>query len=110
MAPEEYYIECLSHASYLIGDERTGRAIAVDRRRDKDTWVSVCPGVGRHVGSVMKSVTASERCTCGDDSVRRSDRNKASSGLYAAADRDWLAVASRSNTAGLYTPVLPNKE
>jgi hypothetical protein len=110
MAPEQYYIEYLSPASYLIGDERTGRAIVVDRRRDKDTWVSVSPGVGRHVSSVMKSVTASERCTCDYDSVRRSDRNKASSGLYAGADRDSLAFASRSNTAGLYTPVLPNKE
>jgi hypothetical protein len=77
----QYYIDCLSHASYLIGDEKTGRAIAVDPRRDKDTWVSVCPGVGRHVSSVMKSVPASERCTCDDDSVRRSDRGKAASGL-----------------------------
>jgi hypothetical protein len=109
MILEQYYIECLSHAC-LIGDEKTGRAIAVDPRRDKDMWVSVCPGVGRHVSSVMKSVPASEGCTCGDDSVRRSDRTKASSGLYSAADRDWLAVPLRSNTAGLYTPVLPNKE
>ncbi|MCW2688458.1 MAG: baeB 2, partial [Mycobacterium sp.] len=68
MILEHYYIECLSHASYLIGDEKTGRAIAVDPRRDKDTWVSVCPGVGRHVSSVMKSVPASERRTCDDDS------------------------------------------
>jgi len=108
MILEQYYIECPSHAC-LIGDAKTGRAIAVDPRRDKDTWVSVCPGVGRHVSSVMKSVPASERCTCDDDSVRRSDR-KASSGLYFAADRDSLAFPSRSNTAGLYTPVLPNKE
>jgi hydroxyacylglutathione hydrolase len=44
MILEQYYIECLSRASYLIGDEKTGRAIAVDPRRDTDTWVSVCPG------------------------------------------------------------------
>ena len=34
MILEQYYIECLSHASYLIGDETTGRAAVVDPRRD----------------------------------------------------------------------------
>ncbi|OZF04321.1 MBL fold metallo-hydrolase [Rhodococcus sp. 15-2388-1-1a] len=34
MLLEQYYLECLSHASYLIGDQRTGRAIVVDPRRD----------------------------------------------------------------------------
>ncbi|OZF39851.1 MBL fold metallo-hydrolase [Rhodococcus sp. 14-2483-1-1] len=34
MILEQYYLECLSHASYLIGDETTGRAIVVDPRRD----------------------------------------------------------------------------
>ena len=26
----QYYLECLSQASYLIGDETTGRAVVVD--------------------------------------------------------------------------------
>lgn len=30
----QYYLGCLSHGSYLIGDESTGRAIVVDPRRD----------------------------------------------------------------------------
>ena len=34
MILEHYYIECRSHASYLIGDETTGRAVVVDPRRD----------------------------------------------------------------------------
>ncbi|WP_338889327.1 rhodanese-like domain-containing protein [Rhodococcus sovatensis] len=34
MILEQYYLECLSHASYLIGDEQTKRAIVVDPRRD----------------------------------------------------------------------------
>ena len=25
----QYYLECLSHASYLIGDESSGRAVVV---------------------------------------------------------------------------------
>src|SRR6201993_1921701 len=34
MILEQYYIECLSHASYLIGDQTSGRAAVVDPRRD----------------------------------------------------------------------------
>lgn len=35
----QYYIECLSHASYLIGDETTGRAIVMDPRRDTTEYL-----------------------------------------------------------------------
>ena len=35
----QYYLDCLSQASYLIGDESTGRAIVVDPRRDIDEYV-----------------------------------------------------------------------
>ena len=31
---EQYYLECLSQASYLIGDEMTGKALIIDPRRD----------------------------------------------------------------------------
>ncbi|MGC0420065.1 MBL fold metallo-hydrolase [Embleya sp. AB8] len=31
---KQYYLDCLSHASYLIGDRGTGRAVVVDPRRD----------------------------------------------------------------------------
>ncbi|GAA2538242.1 MBL fold metallo-hydrolase [Mycolicibacterium diernhoferi] len=30
----QYYLDCLSHASYLIADENTGRAVVVDPQRD----------------------------------------------------------------------------
>lgn len=30
----QYYLDCLSHASYLIADETTGRAVVVDPQRD----------------------------------------------------------------------------
>ena len=30
----QHYLACLSHASYLVGDETTGRAVVVDPRRD----------------------------------------------------------------------------
>ena len=31
---EQYYLDCLSHASYLVGDESSGRAVVVDPQRD----------------------------------------------------------------------------
>lgn len=35
----QYDLECLSQASYQIGDETTGRAVVVDPRRDIDEYV-----------------------------------------------------------------------
>ena len=36
----QYYLDCLSHASYLVGDESTGRAVVVDPRRDVEEYVA----------------------------------------------------------------------
>lgn len=35
----QYYLGCLSHASYLIGDESTKTAIVVDPQRDVDQYI-----------------------------------------------------------------------
>jgi rhodanese-related sulfurtransferase/glyoxylase-like metal-dependent hydrolase (beta-lactamase superfamily II) len=35
----QYYLACLSHASYLIGDETTGRAVVIDPQRDVSGYV-----------------------------------------------------------------------
>ena len=31
---EQFYLECLSHASYLVGDTGSGKAAVVDPQRD----------------------------------------------------------------------------
>ena len=36
----QHHLSCLSHASYLIGDETTGRAVVVDPRRDVDGYLA----------------------------------------------------------------------
>jgi glyoxylase-like metal-dependent hydrolase (beta-lactamase superfamily II)/rhodanese-related sulfurtransferase len=36
---KQYYLGCLSQASYLIGDEGTGTAVVVDPRRDVDEYI-----------------------------------------------------------------------
>jgi len=37
---KQYYLGCLSHASYLIGDESTGKAVVVDPQRDVDEYLA----------------------------------------------------------------------
>ena len=40
MILKQYYLGCLAHASYLIGDEESGRAAVVDPQRDIDVYVA----------------------------------------------------------------------
>lgn len=35
----QHYLACLSHASYVVGDERTGRAVVVDPQRDVSEYL-----------------------------------------------------------------------
>jgi hydroxyacylglutathione hydrolase len=36
---KQFYLPCLAHASYLIGDEETGAAVVVDPQRDVDRYL-----------------------------------------------------------------------
>jgi hydroxyacylglutathione hydrolase len=52
MILKQYYLGCLSHASYLLGDEASGTAIVVDPQRDIQQYVADATGLGltiRHV-------------------------------------------------------------
>ncbi|HWF39376.1 MAG TPA: MBL fold metallo-hydrolase [Candidatus Acidoferrales bacterium] len=40
MILKQFYLPCLAHASYLIGDEATGTAAVVDPQRDIDQYVT----------------------------------------------------------------------
>ena len=55
MILEQYYIECLSHASYLIGDETTGRAVVVDPRRDIDEYLADAAKFGLTIEGVINT-------------------------------------------------------
>jgi hydroxyacylglutathione hydrolase len=37
---KQFYLPCLAHASYLIGDEQTGTAAVVDPQRDTDRYIA----------------------------------------------------------------------
>ncbi|MFJ9608386.1 rhodanese-like domain-containing protein [Kitasatospora sp. NPDC101176] len=51
----QFYLDCLSQASYLIADERTGRAVVVDPRRDVDEYVAEAEARGLTVEAVVNT-------------------------------------------------------
>lgn len=55
MILEQYYIECLSHASYLIGDETSGRAVVVDPRRDITDYLADAEKYGLTIEGVINT-------------------------------------------------------
>jgi len=51
----QYYLDCLSQASYLVGDETTGRAVVVDPRRDVDEYVRDAEAAGLTIVMVLET-------------------------------------------------------
>jgi hydroxyacylglutathione hydrolase len=51
----QYYLDCLSQASYLIGDQTTGRAVVVDPRRDIDEYVRDATAAGLTIELVIET-------------------------------------------------------
>jgi rhodanese-related sulfurtransferase/glyoxylase-like metal-dependent hydrolase (beta-lactamase superfamily II) len=51
----QHYLACLSHASYLIGDETSGRAVVVDPRRDVDVYLDEAAERGLHIERVIET-------------------------------------------------------
>src|SRR5664280_330356 len=55
MILQQYYLDCLSHASYLIGDETTGRAVVVDPQRDVAEYVADAKEQGLTIELVIET-------------------------------------------------------
>lgn len=51
----QYYLDCLSHASYLIGDETTGRAVVVDPQRDVSEYIKDAEDLGMTIELVIET-------------------------------------------------------
>jgi glyoxylase-like metal-dependent hydrolase (beta-lactamase superfamily II) len=51
----QYYLDCLSQASYLIGDETTGRAVVVDPQRDVAEYIADAAGAGLTIDLVIET-------------------------------------------------------
>ncbi len=52
---QQYYLECLSHASYLVGDETSGRAVVVDPQRDVSQYIDDAAASGLVIERVIET-------------------------------------------------------
>jgi len=52
---EQHYLQCLSHASYLVGDETSGRAVVVDPQRDVSAYVQSAAAHGLAIERVVET-------------------------------------------------------
>lgn len=55
MKLEQYYLGCLSQASYLIGDESSGRAAVVDPRRDIEQYLQDADAAGLSIEYIFET-------------------------------------------------------
>ena len=53
MILRQFYLNCLAHASYLIGDEETKTAAVVDPQRDIDQYLGFAGEHGLHIAHVF---------------------------------------------------------
>lgn len=51
----QYYLDCLSQASYMIGDPSTGRAVVVDPRRDVSEYLADAEARGLRIAGVINT-------------------------------------------------------
>ena len=53
MILKQFYLNCLAHASYLIGDEQTHTAAVVDPQRDVDQYLALAAEHGLRIEHVI---------------------------------------------------------
>jgi hydroxyacylglutathione hydrolase len=51
----QYYLGCLSHASYLVGDSTTGRAVVIDPQRDVAEYLADAEAHGLTIVMVLET-------------------------------------------------------
>ncbi len=52
---QQYYLECLSHASYMVGDIAAGRAVVVDPQRDIAQYLDDAQANGLTITTVIET-------------------------------------------------------
>lgn len=55
MILEQFYLDCLSHASYLVGDQKSGTAAVVDPQRDIQQYLDRAQQLGLTITHVLET-------------------------------------------------------
>ena len=101
MILEQFYLNCLAHASYLIGDEHTRFAVLVDPQRDIAQHLSFAAAHDLSIAHVVLTHFHAD-FIAGDLELR--DRVGATIYLGAAAQAEYrftpLTTATRSSSGG----------
>ena len=51
---KQFYLNCLAHASYVVGDSSSGAAAVVDPQRDIDQYLAFAAEHGLTIGHVRR--------------------------------------------------------
>ncbi len=97
MVLKQYYLGCLAHASYLVGDELSSTAIIVDPQRDIQLYLADAAKLGLHIRHVFLTHFHADfvaghlelRDRCGA-SIHLGSRAQAEYRFAAMQDRDAL--------------------
>jgi glyoxylase-like metal-dependent hydrolase (beta-lactamase superfamily II) len=93
MIVRQYYLECLDHASYLIADEKTRKAVVVDPQRDVDQYLDDATRLGLKIRHVFLTHFHAD-FVAGHLELR--DRAGATIHLGARADADYPFTPARN--------------
>ena len=91
MILKQYYLNCLAHASYLIGDEETHTAVIVDPQRDVDQYVDECARQGLEICHVFLTHCHAD-FVAGHLELRDRAGAKIHMGARAAAEYDFASM------------------
>jgi glyoxylase-like metal-dependent hydrolase (beta-lactamase superfamily II)/rhodanese-related sulfurtransferase len=53
MLLQQFYLKCLAHASYIVGDERSKQAVVIDPQRDIEQYLAYASEHGLTIGHVV---------------------------------------------------------
>ena len=111
MILKQYVLGCLSHASYLVGDEASRTAAVVDPQRDVDGYVEDAARLGlviRHVllthfhaDFVSGHLELAERCGA---AIHLGQRARAEYDFTPARHGDWIELGPTVRIQALATP------
>lgn len=91
MILEQIYLGCLSQASYLVGDNKTGEAAIVDPRRDIDDYLERAEALGLTIKHVLLTHFHADFVS-GHVELRERLGAKIYLGLGAKADYEFVAL------------------
>ena len=88
---KQYYLGCLAHASYLLGDEETGVGVVVDPQRDIDEYLADAKATGLSIDHVFLSHFHAD-FVAGHLELREETGAKIYLGARAEAEYDFVPV------------------